>query len=229
MSDKLLLVEDDENIGFIVQDQLSKMGYEVVRCTSAKEGIVELGKSTFDICVLDVMMPVKNGFELAEDIRKIFPGMPFVFLTSRHRQDDKNRGLELGAEDYITKPFDIQELNLRIRNILRRYGKKEEVQLTRFNIGSIVFDAEHNNLIHADGKEQHLTPKEAALLKILSEEIGKLRTRESMANLIWGEDSYFVARTMDVYIAKLRKYLQSDSRVQIVNIHSLGFQLTVEG
>ena len=226
---KILLVEDDENLGFVIQDQLTDLGHEVIRCRSAREGLLTLGKEFVDICLLDVMMPVKSGFALAEDIKKLFPEMPFIFLTARQQLSDRLKGLSIGADDYITKPFVIQELNLRIQNIIRRTNKDEEkIVPALYSIGSYSFDNVNNYLIWPSGMRQHLTNKEASLLKAFCEGKGNVMTRENLANLVWGEESYFVARTMDVYIAKLRKFFAEDSRIQIINLHGVGFQFVVE-
>ena len=226
---KILLVEDDENLGFVIQDQLTDLGHEVIRCRSAREGLLALGKEMVDICLLDVMMPVRSGFALAEDIKKIFPEMPFVFLTAKQQLSDRLKGLSIGADDYITKPFVIQELNLRIQNIVRRAGKEDVAPFNQFYaIGSYSFDNINNYLIWPSGMRQHLTNKEASLLKAFCEGKGNVMTRENLANLVWGEESYFVARTMDVYIAKLRKFFAEDSRIQIINLHGIGFQFVVE-
>lgn len=226
---KILLVEDDENLGFVIQDQLTDFGHEVIRCRSAREGLLALGREMVDICLLDVMMPVKSGFDLAEDIKKIFPEMPFVFLTAKQQLSDRLKGLSIGADDYITKPFVIQELNLRIQNIIRRVKKEEEDSVKAlYAIGSYSFDNINNYLIWPSGMRQHLTKKEASLLKVFCEGKGNVLTRENLANLVWGEESYFVARTMDVYIAKLRKFFAEDSRIQIINLHGVGFQFVVE-
>jgi len=223
----ILLVEDDVNLGFIIQDQLESFKYNVIRCVSAKEALVTLGSVVIDLCLLDIMMPVKGGFDLASDIKKLFPEMPIVFLTAKHGIEDKIKGLELGADDYITKPFDIRELNLRIRNILTRIHPNEEESILNFRIGKFVFNTELNELVFGAGNRQHLTKKESSLLKILVENKNQLVTRESLAQLVWGEDSYFVSRTMDVYIAKLRKYLISDPSVQITNVHGVGFKFEI--
>jgi DNA-binding response OmpR family regulator len=226
---KILLVEDDENLGFVIQDQLTDLGHEVIRCKSARDGLLTLGKESVDICLLDVMMPVKSGFDMAEDIKKLFPKMPFVFLTAKQQLSDRLKGLSIGADDYITKPFVIQELNLRIQNILRRSGSTEEKPIQElYTIGNYSFDNINNYLIWPSGMRQHLTNKEASLLKAFCEGKGKVMTRENLANLVWGEESYFVARTMDVYIAKLRKLFSDDSRIQIINLHGVGFQFVIE-
>ena len=155
--------------------------------------------------------------------------MPFVFLTAKQQLSDRLKGLSIGADDYITKPFVIQELNLRIQNILRRSGSTEEKPIQElYTIGNYSFDNINNYLIWPSGMRQHLTNKEASLLKAFCEGKGKVMTRENLANLVWGEESYFVARTMDVYIAKLRKFFLDDSRIQIINLHGVGFQFVVE-
>lgn len=223
----ILLVEDDANLGFVIQDQLQSFKYNVIRCVSAKEALITLGSVAIDLCLLDIMMPVKGGFDLAGDIKKLFPEMPIVFLTAKHSIEDKIKGLELGADDYITKPFDIRELNLRIRNIITRIHPQEEVSELNFRVGKFVFNTEMNELIFGGDIRQHLTKKESALLKILIENKNQLVSRESLAQLVWGEDSYFVSRTMDVYIAKLRKYLIADPSVQITNIHGVGFKFEI--
>jgi DNA-binding response OmpR family regulator len=208
---------------------LTDLGHEVIRCRSAREGLLALGKEVVDICLLDVMMPVRSGFALAEDIKKLFPEMPFVFLTAKQQLSDRLKGLSIGADDYITKPFVIQELNLRIQNIVRRTGKEQDKIVTAlYSIGSYSFDNVNNYLIWPSGMRQHLTNKEASLLKAFCEGKGNVMTRENLANLVWGEESYFVARTMDVYIAKLRKFFAEDSRIQIRNLHGVGFQFVVE-
>jgi len=223
----ILLVEDDENLGFVIQDQLQLMNYKVFRCLSAKEALVTLGSCAIDLCLLDIMMPVKGGFVLAKDIKKLFPSMPVVFLTAKHALEDKIKGLELGADDYVTKPFDIRELNLRIRNVLSRIKPPDSHNEVSFQIGRFVFNTEINELVFDGNIKQHLTKKESALLRVLVESKNQLVTRESLAQLIWGEESYFVSRTMDVYIAKLRKYLSSDTSVQITNIHGVGFRFEI--
>jgi DNA-binding response OmpR family regulator len=226
---KILLIEDDENLGFVIQDQLTELGHVVFRCRSAREGLLTLGREVVDICLLDVMMPVKSGFDLAEDIKKLFPNIPFIFLTAKQQLTDRLKGLAIGADDYITKPFVIQELNLRIQNILRRSGVTVEKPIQElYTIGNYSFDNINNYLIWPSGMRQHLTKKEASLLKAFCEGKGNVMTRENLANLVWGEESYFVARTMDVYIAKLRKLFSEDSRIQIINLHGVGFQFVVE-
>ncbi len=225
---RILLVEDDENLGFVIQDQLTELGHTVLRCKSAREGMLTLAKEQIDICLLDVMMPMKSGFDLAEDIKKMFPRIPFIFLTAKQQLSDRIKGLTIGADDYITKPFVIQELNLRIQNIVRRSGKIEEKPKEAFYaIGNYSFDNINNYLVWPSGMRQHLTNKEASLLKAFCEGKGNVMTRDNLANLVWGEESYFVARTMDVYIAKLRKLFAEDSRIQIINLHGVGFQFIV--
>jgi DNA-binding response OmpR family regulator len=183
----------------------------------------------YDLCLLDVMMPKKDGFSLAEDIRKVNQEVPIIFLTAREMAEDKIKGLRLGADDYITKPFSSEELILRIKNILKRNPRfKEDVtEKHKFTIGNFSFNAANYELADATEKKK-LTKKEAELLKILAMHQGQVIEREILANMVWGDDSYFVGRSMDVFITKLRKYLSSDARIAIVNVHGVGFRLEVE-
>ncbi|MFK7757516.1 MAG: response regulator transcription factor [Flavobacteriales bacterium] len=221
---KILLVEDDESLGYVIQDLLSMHGYKVHLARDGKEGLHFFNKSSYDLCLVDIMMPKKDGFSLAEDIRKINSEVPLVFLTARNQKEDKIKGLTLGADDYITKPFDTDEFLLRIQAILRRTSSSSESSSSAYKIGSFTFDP--TTLILAGGEEdRRLTKKEASLLKLLCEHKGKILEREVVSNLIWGDDSYFVGRSMDVFITRLRKYLKADSEVSITNIHGVGFRL----
>ena len=222
---KILLVEDDESLGYVIQDLLSMHGYKVHLARDGKEGLHFFNKSNYDLCLVDIMMPKKDGFSLAEDIRKLNAEVPLVFLTARNQKEDKIKGLKLGADDYITKPFDTDEFILRIQAILRRTMPENGAEKSTYKIGSFTFDPA--TLILAGGKEENrrLTKKEASLLKLLCEHKGKILEREVVSNLIWGDDSYFVGRSMDVFITRLRKYLKSDNEVSITNIHGVGFRL----
>ncbi len=227
---QILLVEDDINLGFVVQDILKSEGFRVHLCKDGKEGLMQFNKEPYDLCLLDVMMPKKDGFSLAEDIRKVNQEVPIIFLTAREMAEDKIKGLRLGADDYITKPFSSEELILRIKNILRRNPKfKEDAgDKNKFTIGNFSFNAANYELADATEKKK-LTKKESELLKILAMHQGQVIEREILANMVWGDDSYFVGRSMDVFITKLRKYLSSDERIAIVNVHGVGFRLEVEG
>ncbi len=221
---KILLVEDDESLGYVIQDLLSMHGYKVHLARDGKEGLHFFNKSMYDLCLVDIMMPKKDGFSLAEDIRKINAEVPLVFLTARNQKEDKIKGLTLGADDYITKPFDTDEFLLRIQAILRRTLPENETKKSTYGIGKFTFDPA--TLILSGGQEdRRLTKKEASLLKLLCEHKGKILEREVVSNLIWGDDSYFVGRSMDVFITRLRKYLKDDNEVSITNIHGVGFRL----
>ncbi len=226
---KILLVEDDINLGFVVQDTLKSEGFRVHLCKDGKEGLLQFNKESYDLCILDVMMPKKDGFSLAEDIRKINEDVPLMFLTAKDNAEDKIKGLKLGADDYVTKPFSSEELVLRIRAILKRNPslKNKSKDKNKFNIGKYAFDAS-NYEISLDGSRKKLTKKESELLKLLAEHKGQVIEREILANMIWGDDSYFVGRSMDVFITKLRKYLSDDPTISISNVHGVGFRLEVE-
>ncbi|MDZ4750044.1 MAG: response regulator transcription factor [Flavobacteriales bacterium] len=223
---QILLVEDDFNLGFVIQDTLKSEGFKVHLAKDGKEGLLQFNKEKYDLCLLDVMMPKKDGFSLAEDIRKTDPEVPIVFLTARGMAEDKIKGFKLGADDYISKPFSSEELVLRIKAILKRHPQLQVQQQdkTKYNIGKYLFDFA-NYEIKLDGTKKKLTKREAELLKLFCEHRGQLLERELIANMIWGDDSYFVGRSMDVFITKLRKYLSDDPALSIVNVHGVGFRL----
>lgn len=221
---RILLVEDDENLGYVIQDLLSMNGYIVHLARDGKEGLLFFNKSTYDLCLIDVMMPKKDGFELAEDIQKVNSSVPLVFLTARNQKEDKIKGLKLGADDYITKPFDSDEFLLRVKAILRRGSAEKNNSTKEYKIGEYTFTPS-TLILSKDDDNRRLTKKESALLKLLCEHKGKILEREIVSNLIWGDDSYFVGRSMDVFITRLRKYLKDDSAISITNIHGIGFRL----
>ncbi len=229
MSDKIkiLLVEDDENLGFVMQDSLMMLDYEVSLSVDGKEGLSTFNKGNYDLCLLDVMLPKKDGFSLAEDIRKIDKDVPIVFLTAKSLTEDKIRGFQVGADDYITKPFSMDEFQLRIEAILKRAGKTDRVLETERKIGKFVFDMSNFKLILGDD-ERKLTKKEAEILKLLSKNKGKVVERELILNLVWGDDNYFNGRSLDVFITKLRKYLKADEGLNLKNVHGIGFVLKDE-
>jgi len=224
--EKILLVEDDDSLGFMIQDLLNLNGYKVHLAKDGKEGLLYFNKSNYDLCLVDIMMPKKDGFSLVEDIRKINSNIPVIFLTARNQKEDKIKGLKLGADDYITKPFDSDEFLLRVKAILRRSSNPNSFKKNQdvIEIGNFKFD---KNSLELQSREfsKRLTKKEAALFKLLCEHKGKVLEREVVANLIWGDDSYFVGRSMDVFITRLRKYLKSDPSISISNIHGVGFRL----
>jgi DNA-binding response OmpR family regulator len=223
---QILLVEDDFNLGFVIQDSLKSEGFKVHLAKDGKEGLLQFNKEKYDLCLLDVMMPKKDGFSLAEDIRKTDAEVPIVFLTARGLAEDKIKGFKLGADDYITKPFSNEELVLRIKAILKRHPQMQEqsTDKSKIEIGKYIFDFANYELKFEE-KKRKLTKREAELLKLFCEHRGQLLERELIANMIWGDDSYFVGRSMDVFITKLRKYLSDDPALSIINVHGVGFRL----
>jgi DNA-binding response OmpR family regulator len=225
---KILLVEDDKNLGFVVQDNLKMAGYKVTLCSDGKEGLKKFNDGDYDLCLLDVMLPKKDGFELAEDIRKINLSTPIIFLTAKSMTEDKIKGFKSGADDYLCKPFDMQELLLRIEAVLKRSSQTMPQATTGvFSLGKYTYDT-NNYELSWDGNTQKLTKKQGEVLKVLSENKGRVVERELVLNLVWGDDSYFNGRSLDVFISKLRKMLSDDEKVQITNIHGIGFKLEVE-
>lgn len=226
----ILLVEDDMNLGFVIQDTLKTEGFRVHLCKDGKEGLLQFNKESYDLCLLDIMMPKKDGLSLAEDIRKINEDVPIVFLTAKDNAEDKIKGLRLGADDYITKPFSSEELILRIKAILKRRPefKENKREQSKYLIGKYTFDFLNYELVFEDGDKKKLTKKEAELLKVLAEHRDQVIEREIIGNMIWGDDSYFVGRSMDVFITKLRKYLSQDENISISNVHGVGFRLEVK-
>jgi len=224
---KILYVEDDPNLAFATKDNLEAYDYEVVHAEDGAEALDVINKEHFDICVLDVMLPKMDGFTLAENIRKSDKQVPILFLTARSLQEDKIKGLELGAEDYVTKPFSIQELMLRIGVILRRNnsGKPVSAQPKINTIGNYSFDFQKLTL-SINGSLQTLTFREAEVLKYLSERPDQVIRRDELLKAIWGDDDYFMGRSLDVFISRLRKYLSSDPVIRIDNVHGVGFRMT---
>lgn len=226
----ILLAEDDTNLGFVVQDNLKAIGYNVTLCIDGEQALKTYVNGTFDACILDVMMPKKGGFEVAETIREINKEIPIIFLTAKSLQPDKVKGFTVGADDYITKPFDFQEFLLRLEAVLRRSNvliDKEEEKVLFYTIGSYQFDVK-NQLLTSKGDEQNLTKKEAKILTYLCQHQNDIAPRELILKNIWGNDDYFSGRSMDVFISKLRKYLADDENISINNIHGVGFKLEVK-
>lgn len=227
---KILLVEDDPNLSMVLQDYLEMIGYYVDHGTDGEQGLILFNKNKYDIVVLDIMMPKKDGYSLAADIRKKDIHIPLVFLTAKNLKQDKIKGFMEGCDDYITKPFSTEELNLRLKAILRRcnsgtdlQNKKDEV----FKIGAFDFHSSNFVLNHDNG-ERRLTRKEADLLKLLCQNKNELLPREIALETVWGDNDYFIGRSMDVFITKLRKYLKADPKVNIKNVHGIGFKLEIE-
>ncbi len=228
---KILLVEDDPNLSMVLQDYLELMEYEVVLARDGQQGLAFFDKEKADLVVLDIMLPKLDGFSLATQIREVTPYVPIIFLTAKSMKEDRLKGFQLGCDDYITKPFSTEELNLRIKAILRRCLKDNtrmpDDHEETFMIGIFTFDPK-NMVLHSDFGDQTLTRKEAALLKLLCENANKLLTREEAQQKIWGDSDYFIGRSMDVFIVKLRKYLKDDPHVTITNVHGTGFKLEIK-
>ncbi|MCC7454813.1 MAG: response regulator transcription factor [Crocinitomix sp.] len=225
---KILLVEDDFNLGFVIQDQLKSEGYSVSLCSDGMEGLKKFNEDIFHLCILDVMMPKKDGFSLAQDIRKINTEIPILFLTAKNQVEDRVAGFKAGGDDYLTKPFSTEEFLLRVRAILKRVNLLEPVVIEKlFNLGNLVFDSENYKITSADGEEQKLTKKESKILLLLVQNKNKVLTRDIVLNAVWGQDDYFVGRSLDDFITKLRKYLKSEENVIINNIHGVGFKLEI--
>ena len=224
---KILLCEDDTNLGMVLKNYLELNDYDVTLERDGRLGLAAFQREKFDICLLDVMMPNMDGFTLAEEIRDVNPDVPLFFLSAKTMKDDIIQGYKLGADDYITKPFDSEVLLHKIKAILKRNEEmhREEVN-AEFDLGRYHFNPRLREL-SIDGKVQTLSPKENELLKMLSEYKNDLLSREVALKKIWGSDTYFNGRSMDVYIAKLRKYLKEDTAIEIVNIHGNGFRLVV--
>lgn len=221
---KILLAEDDHNLGTILKAYLDAKGYPAKLFVNGKEAYDAFLKEKFNFCILDVMMPVKDGFTLAKEIRKSDKKIPILFLTAKSMQEDRIEGLQLGADDYLTKPFSMEELLLRIKAIVRRAREGGNTERSSFKLGQYVFDHTHQTLTLHDNV-QKLTSKEAELLKLLCEHMNDVLDRTVALNRIWNDDSYFNARSMDVYIAKLRKYLKDDPNIELLNVHGIGFKL----
>ncbi len=221
---KVLLAEDDLSLGYVIKDNLVDAGYEVVLCADGQSAIDKFTKENFDICLLDVMMPNKDGFAVAKKIRQQTDQVPILFITAKSLEEDRIHGFEVGADDYITKPFSMQELLLRIDVFLRRTKKMYSEKAVSFQIGKMNFS--FNDLkLSIGGTAHNMTQKEAELLLFLCEHPNRILKREEVLLNVWGKDDYFLGRSMDVFITKLRKYFRSDTTVQIETIHGMGFRL----
>jgi len=222
---KILLCEDDTNLGMVLKNYLELNDFEVTLERDGRLGLAAFQREHVDLCLLDVMMPHMDGFTLAEEIRDVNPDVPLFFISAKTMKEDIIQGYKLGADDYITKPFDSEVLLLKIRAILKRNDDlNKEADNKEFDLGSYHFHPKLRQLVH-NGQTQTLSPKENELLKMLAEHLNDLLPREAAIKKIWGSDTYFNGRSMDVYIAKLRKYLRDDTNIEIVNIHGNGFRL----
>lgn len=228
---KILLVEDDQNFGDVLRSYLEMNDYDVTLANDGIKGIESYNRGTFDLCILDVMMPRKDGFTVGREIREKDQNIPIIFLTAKTLKEDVLQGFKIGADDYITKPFNSEELLFRIGAILKRTKPKEapKEEAKEYNIGKYHFNYPLRILTFDKGgvnEPQHkLSPKEAQLLKMFALKLNDVLTRNEALTKIWGEDNYFTARSMDVFVTKLRKYLADDENLEIVNIHGNGFQL----
>lgn len=221
---KILLCEDDENLGMLLREFLQAKGFNADLCPDGEKGYKEFLKGKYDLCVLDVMMPKKDGFTLAQEIRNVNNEVPIIFLTAKALKEDVLEGFKIGADDYITKPFSMEELVFRIGAILRRVKGKKDREITLYKIGKYNFDTQKQQLV-ADGKTQKLTTKESELLALLCSHANEILERNFALKSIWIDDNYFNARSMDVYITKLRKLLKDDPAIEIINIHGKGYKL----
>lgn len=221
---KILLCEDDENLGMLLREYLQAKGYDTTLCPDGEAGYKAFTQEKFDLCVLDVMMPKKDGFSLARDIRASNEEMPIIFLTAKTLKEDILEGFRIGADDYLTKPFSMEELTFRIEAILRRVRGKKNRDRVHYKIGSFMFDTQKQILSRGDTQTK-LTTKESELLTLLCAHANEILQRDYALKAIWIDDNYFNARSMDVYITKLRKHLKADENVEIINIHGKGYKL----
>ena len=226
-SKKILLVEDDPNFGTVLKDYLALNDYNVTHAKDGIDGLIMFKNGEYDLCILDVMMPRKDGFSLAQDIRVTNKEIPIIFLTAKTLKEDVLRGYQVGADDYLNKPFDSEVLLFKIKAILQRKESdtSAEDEQFEFEIGSFFFNSKLRHLSVGENEPQKLSPKESKLLKMLALHKNDLMPRELALTKIWRDDNYFTSRSMDVYIAKLRKYLKLDESVEILNIHGEGFRL----
>ncbi|TVR42285.1 MAG: DNA-binding response regulator [Cryomorphaceae bacterium] len=225
---RVLLAEDDPNLGSLLSEYLEAKGFGVTLCKDGDQGLKAFSQQTFDFIILDVMMPLKDGFTLAREIRNVNKEVPILFLTAKSMKEDTLKGFEIGADDYVTKPFSMEELLVRINAILRRTGNHQEEEETQeYQIGLYHFNY-LNQRLSINGEEIKLTTKENELLNLLCKSLNGVMERNFALNAIWGDDDYFKGRSMDVYIAKLRKHLSKDPNIEIVNVHGRGFKLLVD-
>lgn len=226
----ILFVEDDPNLSMILQDYLEMIGYTVDHASDGEKGVQLFNKKTYNLIILDIMMPKKDGFTAAKEIRDKDQLIPIIFLTAKSLKEDRIKGFQAGCDDYITKPFSTEELSLRIKAILKRCAISDksgvETSTTPISIGRFIFDSP-NMTLKLNDKERILTRKESALLKLLCMNKNSLLSREVAMETVWGNNDYFIGRSMDVFIAKLRKYLKPDPDVRISNVHGIGFRLDI--
>ena len=222
---RILLAEDDNTLGYVLKEYLELHRYSVELAKDGEAALVAFHESTFDICILDIMLPKKDGFMLAADIRQLNKQVPIIFLTAKSLKIDKLKGFNIGADDYIVKPVDEEELIARINAVMRRVAERiDEPPVDKYSIGNYIFDYSNQCLILGE-KKQLITVKEAAMLKLLCEHRSRILDRKQALKTLWGESDYFTRRSMDVFISHLRKYLSQDPAVKIKNVHGKGFVL----
>ena len=228
MKKRILLAEDDANLGSLLRNYLQAKEYETTLFVNGRAALEHFASGMYDLCILDIMMPEMDGLTLAKAFRNIDPVIPVIFLTAKNQEDDIIEGFKTGADDYITKPFSMEELLLRMQAILRRTEESGKNAATEniFPIGNYLFEYNRQTLT-IQGKEQKLTSKEAGLLRLLCLHANDVLDRGTALKEVWNDDSYFNARSMDVYIVKLRKYLKEDPRVELINVHGVGFKLVM--
>lgn len=224
----ILLVEDEENFGSVLKNYLELSGYIVTLCKDGNQGLHAFKNNKYDLCIVDVMMPIRDGFSLATEIKKINPNIPLIFLTAKKLKEDILKGYQIGADDYITKPFDTEVLLYKLKAILNRNGSAaHQEETTNFSFGIFKFNTITRELVSKTNTKK-LSPKEAELLKLLCANINEVVSRDIALNKIWNDNNYFTTRSMDVFIAKLRKYLKEDAGLEIINVHGNGFRLLVK-
>jgi len=227
---KILLIEDDPNLGYILQESLELQEFSISLCEDGEAGYSAFKKGKFDLVLIDVMLPKKDGFTLAGDIRSLNQEVPIIFLTAKSLKEDRIEGFKIGADDYITKPFSMEELILRIKAVLKRSKRRDSVkpEQKQFSIGDYFFNYESGILQYKSNNGKKLTHKESELLYLFCQHKNQILDREVALAHIWGDESFFTSRSMDVYISKLRKYLREDKNIEIVNVHGRGFKLLLK-
>lgn len=224
---RILYTEDDETLAFLTKDNLESNNYEVIHCCDGKLGLETFKKENFDICILDIMMPKMDGFELATEIRKTNNDIPIIFLSAKTLKEDRIKGLRLGADDYLVKPFSIEELLLKIEIFLKRSQKNFQVEKPVYEIGKYQFDI-NNFILFNENEKISLTQREAELLKLFLDNKNSVLKREQILTSLWGDDDYFMGRSLDVFISRLRKILINEKGILIENLHGIGFRFSVE-
>ena len=227
---KILIVEDDPNFGSILKDYLRLHSYDVTLAKNGIEGLEKFKKISYDLCILDVMMPFKDGFSLATDIRSANEEIPLIFLTAKSLKEDVIKGFKIGADDYLIKPFDSEILLLKIKSLFKRKlsSNKNNIDKLEYEFASYKYNSKFRELSYKNDKSIKLSPKEGKLLSLLLNNINDLTSREEALIKIWNDDNYFTSRSMDVYVTKIRKYLSKDSRIKIENIHGKGFKFSID-